>query len=294
MKKLDIIVGAKELRNIDIETQVSYDSGTSRIDLQILLQNRFLIFLESKIVSTKIDNIYNQLKKYRKILESKRLEFEKIRLIYIGKYPPTEKESEKLRRKLKLKNREFLFFSWQDLLKLTSHLSRQWLGKLFNNYIGDSMFNKKQIKEQKLKNVVDVLVIFTNPAFWEMTSYKKIAVQKNAAPDAHYIAFLRTHLRPKSAITHIAEVESTEINVPRKNMLIGLPPKVMKALLEFMKKRNANLEDGHKEYKLKAGSLVPLAHPIVSQGQGAQVNFRTTMAELLKAHTTKDIRKGSF
>lgn len=293
LKRLGIILGAKELKMVDIETQISYDSGESIIDLRLLLPNRFLIFLESKVVSTKTDAIYRQLGKYRKILEGNRSEYEKICLVYVGKYNISKKEFVELRKKMTLKPDEFLFFSWQDLLKLTSNVRNRDFIKLFEDYIGDSMYNKKIIAEQKIKDVVDVLVVLTNRAFWEMTRYKKIVVQRNAAPNAHYIAFHRTGIptKPHSAITHIAEVESTEINVPIKNMLKGLPLKVKKDLLEFMRKRNVDIEGGHKEYKIKAGTLVPLAHSIVSKGAGPQVNYRTTIGVLLKAKTTKDIRK---
>ena len=39
----------KELKTVDIETQTTYNSGESRIDLHLLVPNRFLIFLESFI-----------------------------------------------------------------------------------------------------------------------------------------------------------------------------------------------------------------------------------------------------
>ena len=48
LRKLGIRLSAKELKQVDIETQVSYDFGSSRIDLQLTIYNNFLVFLESK------------------------------------------------------------------------------------------------------------------------------------------------------------------------------------------------------------------------------------------------------
>ena len=98
--------------------------------------------------------------------------------------------------------------------------------------------------------------------------------------------------KQRSAITHIAEVDSTETNMPRRKMLGGLPRKTKKNLLEHIKKRGKDIEGTHKEYRLKNGSLVSLAHPIPHIGRGPMVNFRTTMGELLRAKSTAEIRKG--
>ncbi|MDO8558352.1 MAG: PD-(D/E)XK nuclease family protein [bacterium] len=291
-KTIRVSASLKDMRHTDIETQVSYDSGKSRIDIQMTVPEKYLIFLESKIVATKIDTIFRQLKKYRKILESRRADYHAVRLVYVCRNPMSPKEIRLLRKRLKLREDEFFFFSWEDLLRLASRFKQKELAKLFAEYMGDSMYNKKYIREQKIKSMADVLVIFTNQHFWEMTKQKYIAVQKNGTLDAHYVAFLRTHRdgNKRSAITHIAEVEYTETNIPRKNMLIGLPLKVKKEHLEHMKKRGIDSSGTHKHYVLKKGSLVQLAHEIPHFGNKGMLNFKTSLGELLRAHTTRDIR----
>lgn len=198
-----------------------------------------------------------------------------------------------MRLRLGLRPKEFFFFSWEDVLKLTKLAQNKETIKLFSNYIGDTMFSKKIMGEQKIKNVVDVLVILTRPAFMDLHKYKNMAVQINGAPDAHYIAFQETG-RPngqRSAITHVAEVDYTEENVPRKDMLKGLPKKVQKNLLAHMKERNADLNGVHKQYIFKPGSFKKLAREIPSVGAGPMVKYKTTMGDLLKAQTTKDLRR---
>lgn len=69
LKKINIAASDRELKRVDIETQVPFDSGESRIDLQLTIYGNFLVFLESKIVKNE-DNIIHQLNKYAKILNS--------------------------------------------------------------------------------------------------------------------------------------------------------------------------------------------------------------------------------
>lgn len=286
LKKIGIIAKRKDLKQIDIETQVAYDSGKSRIDLQLIIPNQCLIFLESKITAIKpdINVIFNQLKKYRQILEDKKLEYDKIKLVYVGKDPITKKELSSLKKKLKLKNDEFFFFSWEYLLNLTEEFKQKELIKLFNNYIGDSMYNKKIIKEQMIKKIPEVLCIFTHPDFWELSEKKNIAVQKKSTPDAQYIAFLRIKLKRgkgvTSAITHIARVNSTEI-VPLKEVFSGLPK-----LLKRAREEN-NLQVAVKRYNLE--KIEKLANEIVHDSNKGRVNFKTTSGELLHARSTKEI-----
>ena len=47
LRKIGISLSKKELKVVDIETQTTYNSGESRIDLHIEAPNRFLIFIES-------------------------------------------------------------------------------------------------------------------------------------------------------------------------------------------------------------------------------------------------------
>lgn len=283
LRTLGIILNRKELKIADIETQATYDSGESRIDLHILIPNRFLIFLESKIfLSPKIDR---QLIKYSKILNNKRNQYEGLRLVYVNKYPATSVDIERIRVKLKLKPKEFSFFSWEDLIKLTKPIENKEIIKLFKEYIGDSMFNKKIIKEQKIKNIPEVLVLFTDPDFWQLSRKKNIAVQRNSAQDAQYVAFLRVRRGKgiKSAITHIARVEYTETNIPIKKSFSGFPK-----LIKRSKEKKWNKPGIHKQYHLE--KIESLAHEIIHNSNKGMVKFRTTLGELLRAKTTKDIR----
>ncbi len=247
--------------------------------------------MESKIVTApKIDA---QLLKYSKILNKNRGNYEGVRLVYVNKFPLRQEDLEKLRHRLLLRSNEFFFFSWEDVLNLTKLAQNKETIKLFSNYIGDSMFSKKIMAEQKIKNVVDVLVVLTKPAFMELHILKNMAVQDNSAPDAHYLAFQQTS-RPnkqRSAITHIAEVEYTENNIPRKEMLKGLPKKVQKSLLAFMKAHNADLNGVHKQYIFKPGSFKKLAREILSVGFGPMKRYKTTMGDLLGAETTEYLRR---
>lgn len=193
LNNIKVNIKPKELKKVDIETQVSYDSGKSRIDLQLTIYDRFLVFVESKLYK-KEEKIFDQLEKYKKILEIKRTEYNNnVRLVYVNKQPVKTEVIQRLRERLNLSENEFFFFSWEDLINLTEELPKKETVKLFKEYIGDTMYAKKVIEEQKIKDIVEVLVIYTNPAFWELTNKKGIAVQRNSTPDAKYIAFLRTH-----------------------------------------------------------------------------------------------------
>lgn len=44
LDQINIRLTNKELKVVDIETQTTYNSGESRIDLHLLVPNRFLIF----------------------------------------------------------------------------------------------------------------------------------------------------------------------------------------------------------------------------------------------------------
>ena len=160
------------------------------------------------------------------------------------------------------------------------------------------MHNKKIIQEQKIKNISDVLVIFTNPTFWEMTLQKNIAVQAKSSPDTRYIAFLRTHLknkkgkRERSGITHIAEVDYTELR-PRNEMFEGLNKKTKDDLYRHVvTQRKRELNELHKVYFLKKDSIRELPRKIDHHGAGVMVKFSAKMSDLLCAKTTRDIKKG--
>lgn len=302
LNKLGISLSKKELKQIDIEALVPYvfNSRTGIIDLQLELSGKFIIFLESKIVPTKIDRILKQIKPYNSILRSKEAEYENgTRLVYVAKDQISKKQITFLAKQLNRPKKEFLFFSWENLLGLTTHCKRKnrRVIELFNNYIGDTMHSKKIIGDQKVKNISDVLVIFTTPYFWEMSLQKNIAVQKKSSPDARYIAFLRTHLnnekgkRERSGITHIAEVEYTLLR-PEADMLKGLDKNTKSSLTRHMKARDVDFASLHKVYVLKPGSIKELEHKIEHYGPGPMVKFSAKMSDLLCAKTTRDIKKG--
>ena len=288
LNKIKVNLKPKELKKVDIETQVTYDSGKSKIDLQLTIYDRFLVFVESKLYKRE-EKIFEQLEKYKKILENKRAEYNNnVRLVYVNKQPVKTEVIQRLRERLKLSENEFFFFSWENLINLTEESPKKETVKLFKNYMGDTMYAKKVIKEQKIKDIVEVLVIYTNPAFWELAKKNGIAVQSNSTPDARYIAFLRTHRgnRKRSAITHIAEVKYTEAHVPRKITYEGFSD-----LIEHTKKRGHDLEGTHKHYVL--GEIIELSREIPhlkGEGTKSQVNFSTKMSELLRVESVGKIK----
>lgn len=288
LNKIKVNLKPMEFKKVDIETQVPYDSGESRIDLQLTIYDRFLVFVESKLYKRE-EEIFDQLEKYKKILEIKRAEYNNdVRLVYVNKQPVKTEVIQRLRERLKLSENEFFFFSWEDLINLTEEYPKKETVKLFKKYIGDTMYAKKVIGEQKIKDIVEVLVIYTNPAFWELANKKGIAVQRNSAPDARYIAFLRTHRgnRKRSAITHIAEVKYTESHVPRKISYNGFPD-----VIEHTKERGDDLEGTHKHYIL--GEIIELSREIPhwkGESSKGQVNFSTKMSELLRVESVGKIK----
>lgn len=294
LQRIDVSVPKKELKKFDIESQVEYWKHNSRIDLQLNTLDQWFILCESKVVSTKPEVLVKQLKKYVNILNENKAFYEKgQRLVVIAPQMIADDDIKRLKRELNVSEEILKFLSWDDLVSLIELLPRTELLTLFHKYLGDSMNNIRAINERKIKEIEEVLVVFTNPAFWEMTLQKNIAVQRRGACDAQYIAFLRTHLpeKDKSQITHIAKVSTTQF-VPRKTMIEGLPKNLTDKLVQHGEKRGADWDKEHKQYNLKPGSLIPLANPIIHNVSGIQVSFRTTFAELLKAKTTKEIKKG--
>ena len=298
LSKLGIQLTKQELKRVDIEILVQYvfKSKTSIIDLQLEVPGKYLIFLESKIVPTKTERIIKQIKPYNEILRNKEAGYEGgTRLICVAKDSIDKQQIKKIESSLGRNSEEFEFFSWENLLALTRSCKNKnrRIIELFSDYIGDTMHNKKIIQEQKVKNISDVLVIFTNQAFWEMTLQKNIAVQSKSSPDARYIAFLRTNMpHERSGITHIAEVDYTELR-PRGEMFDGLNKKTKSELIRHVvKERKRNMTDLHKVYFLKKGSLKALPKKIDNYGSGIMVKFSAVMSDLLCAKTTNDIRKG--
>lgn len=74
----------------------------------------------------------------------------------------------------------------------------------------------------------EVLIISTDPDWWEYVERKKRAIHRGNTSDASYVAFYRT--APVSAITHIGEVEGTK-KVSAREELKDFP-KVLKKIME--------------------------------------------------------------
>jgi|TARA_B100001964_G_scaffold150903_1_gene166058 hypothetical protein len=291
--KLNIRLTKKELKNVDIETQVTYESGESIIDLQLTTYDNFLIFLESKLYKNE-KHIVIQLRKYAKVLNSIKDQYKgKVRLVYVNKFPITDDKLERIRSQLRLKNAEFYFLSWETLIQVVEEFSNKEIIKLFRNYIGDTMYSKRIINEQKIKDVVEVLIIHTNEENWDLIDKKKIAVQGNGTPDAKYIAFYRTQRKDskgkkiRQAITHIAEVVSTQTNVKRSEIIKGVPK-----LKTWYESTNRDLNGTHKHYNL--GEIIELAKEIpFIKGKKSigQVKFKTKMSELLRVTNISELKK---
>ena len=275
----------KELKVVDVETQVEYGSWKSRIDLQLTIYGKFLVFVESKLHES--GRVSGQLARYAKILESKRPEYDDVRLVYVSRQAVREEDIQKLRERLTLSENEFFLFSWEDMVKLTEECRTTETIKLFKEYVGDTMYAVKRIKEQKIKDIVEVLVCYTNPVFWDLVREKGIAVQGDSTPDAIYIAFLRTHRGKKrrAAITHIAKVMKTKSHVSRKETYERSPG------LQKFYEEHGHLEGTHKHYLL--AKRVRLAREIPSlagERPKGQVNFQTTMSELLRVNSVGGIK----
>ncbi len=279
----------KDLELIDVETQVSYtgkEDERSRIDLQIWLPGKFVIFLESKLGNTALGK--NQLGKYAAILKNEREMFDYVRLVLATQFDRSE-EGEKwaktARAKAGLKLDEFSYLRWEEIRLLVERTGgngkTSFLNKLFLSYVGDMMSDKKVIKDQVIRKVPEVLIISTDPDWWDLTVREGIACQKNNTPDARYIAFYRTE--PVSAITHVAEVEWTEKNVPNDRTYRKYP-RLQKKLRD-----RRSLGQPHKVYHLK--ELVELPMHIRKRPGKPPIREKAfkTMSELLSARYVDDL-----
>lgn len=286
LKILDIEISNKELKRIDIETQVPYEIGSKSrgvIDLQIKLVNEFIIFIESKLGRTKLSD--NQLDNYSNILNEKRREFKKVRLIFITQ-GDRKTEFLSLKDKLNLKDNEFKYFRWEDIRKLVEKYKtgkQKFINELFFDYVGDKMSDKKIIEEQRIKDLEEVLIITTRPEWWELAEKSRIACHENPTPDVQFVAFYRTD--PINAITHIAKVIFTEKNIiSRETYEKFRCPKIIKIGTE-----KGWIDEPHKEYHLD--KLIELPIPIKrSHGEpGIRTKKFTTISKILAARKLSDL-----
>ncbi len=283
------VLAKKDLKHTEVETQVSYtgeEDERSRIDLQVRLAGRFSIFLESKLGTTALGK--DQLGKYAAILKSERGMYEYIRLVLVTQFDRRaegEKWAKTLRTTAGLKSGEFCYFRWEEVRGLVQNKAvngkTRFLNKLFLEYVGDMMSDKKVIRDQVIKKVPEVLIISTDPDWWELTLRERIACQKNNTPDARYIAFYRT--KPEAAITHIAEVDSTE-----KNLLPRHTYRNYRNLIDKGKIRGW-IDKPHKVYHLKELIELPLHIRKRRRKPGIRRNAFKTISELLGARYVDDL-----
>lgn len=290
LKLLDIPVhtlSKKDIKSIDIETQAPYTfkNKHGKIDLQIKLSDKFLIFLESKLGLTPLGK--DQLKNYSVFLNNERAFYDNLRLVFITQF---DRKKEYIREinYIGLNKIEFKYFRWQNIVellgKVKSKNNLKFINNLFTSYIGDKMADKKTISEQKIGNVKEVLINSTDADWWEHVKKTRTVCNYNNIPDAQYVAIYRTS--PISAITHIAKVKYTEKNV--------LPRETYKKFPRILKKGKDRgwLDMPHKVFHID--ELIELPRHIAKEkgdrGVIRNIWFKT-LPEILKAKTLSDLKK---
>jgi len=284
LQKLEIDVSqlsSSQLKRIEIDTQVTYPAAKSRIDLRIGLAGVFLILFESKLGTSPVSR--DQFVKYGRVLREEGTHYKSLRLVLVTQFDRTQ-DFLRLRKQLSLSNSELVYLRWEDVRRMVAahsgNATVKLIIKLFLKYLGDTMGDRKIIAEQKLKDLKQVLIQATDPDWWEFVKKRRLACQHGRAPEALFVAFYRTD---KHAVTHIAEVESTEIEEPRKTYR-GFPNILRKA------RQRGWIDTPHKIYHLK--EIIELPRWIEKQPEDAPVRnmWLKPMSRLLKARTLGELK----
>lgn len=224
LRDLGLRIDDQELKHIEIETQVHY-RNIGIVDIQISLKDKFMVFVESKIWGNRPTR--QQLVKYANFLNMLKPRFvNHIRLVLTTQVERGE-EFSKMSKRIPLLRREKQYLRWKDLQeKVEKTLERGkhvYVNRMFLEYLGDKMKDEKVIEEQRIGDIEEIVVVSTTPEWWEINRTRLFYTQsmRYKPRDAQYVAFYRT--KPIRAITHIAKVVRTKLNVPAEKMYKGTP-----------------------------------------------------------------------
>lgn len=221
---LGLRIDDQELRHVEIETQVPH-KNMGIVDIQISLKYKFLVFVESKIRGNRPTR--QQLVKYANSLNRLKPRFgDHIRLVLITQVERGE-EFSKMAKQIPLLPGETHYLRWKDLQeKVEKNLEKGkkvYVNSMFLEYLGDTMKDEKVIGEQRIGDIEEIVVVSTTPEWWEINRTRLFYTQsmRYKPREAQYVAFYRTD--PIRAITQIAKVVRTKLNVPAEKTYKDTP-----------------------------------------------------------------------